>query len=58
MTTVVLHDLRSAAEAVHFSQSHLRREIHAGRLAAKRVGQAYRITAKSLEAWADALPDA
>jgi excisionase family DNA binding protein len=50
-------NLRGAADAVNVSVDTLRREIHAGNLRAKRVGQEFRISVKALEDWFESLPD-
>lgn len=56
--TKILYSLANAAHAVDVSQKQLTRAIHAGELAAKKVGREYRIPAKALDAWAANLPDA
>jgi excisionase family DNA binding protein len=55
---VIAYDLKGAAEVVPFSEDHLRREIHAGRLKAKHPGRKYVITTEALAAWVAAFPDA
>lgn len=60
--TKVAYDLAGAATAVECSPKYLIREIKAGRLRAKKLGEAlnseYRIAAKDLAGWFDSLPDA
>jgi excisionase family DNA binding protein len=53
----VAYTLPDAAVAVGYSERHLRREIHAGRLKAKKPGREYRIGATELREWFDQLPD-
>jgi excisionase family DNA binding protein len=57
-TVKVAFSLANAAAAVDCSTQHLVREIHAGRLPAKKVGREYRIDAAALHRWFEQLPDA
>jgi len=54
----VSYAIRDAADAVGFSVDHLKKEIHAGRLKAKKPGRKYLISADALREWFDSLPDA
>jgi excisionase family DNA binding protein len=58
MTAAVSYKLKGAATATGVSEDQLRKEIHAGRLPAKRVGRHYMIGALELRRWFEALPDA
>jgi excisionase family DNA binding protein len=58
MTAAVSYKLKGAAAATGVSEDQLRKEIHAGRLPAKRVGRHYMIGALELRRWFEALPDA
>ena len=56
--SAIAYDLKGAAEVVPFSEAHLRREIHAGRLEAKKPGRKYVITREAIDTWLANLPDA
>jgi excisionase family DNA binding protein len=47
-----------AADLYGVHETVISRAIHAGELAAKKVGRQYRIETDALKAWFDALPDA
>lgn len=50
--------LRDAAASVGVSEAHVRNEIKAGRIEARRAGRAVLIPASELKRWADDLPAA
>jgi excisionase family DNA binding protein len=54
----VAFDIIGAAEAASVSVTYLRREVHSGRLPAKKVGRKYMIGALELRQWFEQLPDA
>jgi excisionase family DNA binding protein len=58
MTSPVSYKIPGASVASGVSADHLKKEIRAGRLAAKKVGRDYLITHEALVTWIAALPDA
>lgn len=58
MNGKVGYSLTEAAEVTPFSVTTLRKEIHAGRLKAKKYGRSYVIRDEDLRAFLAALPDA
>lgn len=54
----IAFDIEQAAAAVQVSGTYLTRQIHMGRLPAKKIGRRYRIGAVELRRWFEELPDA